>query len=117
MLLQPNTKLILVFELWWICQSKKNAGIANTKIRPILSIFINTFGIPRLNWAGVNAVGRNVIRLRLKSRGGKVSQMPFLMMSVFVILTIISLHTHWIQNLVHDRINELFCLIHPGIMT
>ena len=64
---------------------EKNAGIANTKIRPILSTFNNTSGIPRLNWAGVNAVGRMLIKLRLKSRGGKVSQIPFLMMSVIVI--------------------------------
>ena len=114
---------------------EKNAGIANTKIRPMLSIFSNTFGIPSLNWAGVKAFGSKVIRLRLKSRGGKVSQMPFLMMSVFVIIIIVSLHAHWIQNLVRDslsaqadafaeanalrtrterlrqRIDELFCLI------
>ena len=95
---------------------EKNAGIANTKIRPMLSIFSNTSGIPSLNWAGVKAFGRKVIRLRLKSRGGKVSQIPFLMMSVLVIIIIISLHIHWIQNLVHDRIDELFCPIqHPLI--
>jgi hypothetical protein len=68
---------------------EKNTGIANTKIRPILSTFNNRSGIPRLNWAGVNAVGRKLIRLRLKSRGGNVSQIPFLMMSFVVIFTIV----------------------------
>ena len=63
----------------------------NNKICPMLSIFTITSGIPRLNRSGVNALGRKLIRVRLKNMGGNVSQIPFLMMSVVVIFTIESI--------------------------
>lgn len=63
----------------------------NNKICPMLSIFTITSGIPRLNRSGVNALGRKLIRVRLKNMGGNVSQIPFLMMSVVVIFTIESM--------------------------